>query len=108
MQVTCNGLQVSPGCPSVLSTPQQPLEQLGEDNARPRASLSALEIAEKACPGHTEVYLFIYSFTREGRRLEANHFNEELSYLTMQNKVLHDTATFQVSLFKNELPNKEC
>lgn len=40
--------------------------------------------------------------------METNHFNEELSYLTMQNKVLHDTATFQVNLFKNVLSNKEC
>lgn len=39
--------------------------------------------------------------------MEANHFNEELSYLTMQNKVLRDTAAFQVNLLKNELPNKE-
>lgn len=51
------------------------------------------------------IYLFIH---REERRLEANHFNEEVSYLAMQNKILHDTATFQFNIFKNELPNKEC
>lgn len=46
------------------------------------------------------MYSFIYSFTGEGRRLETNCFNEELSYLTMQNKVLHDTANFRSTFLK--------
>lgn len=77
-------------------------------HAHPKVFLSSLQIAESAFPGHIQAYLFIYSFSREGRRSKANHFNEKLSYLIMQNKVLHDTALFQVNLFKNELPNKDC
>lgn len=105
------------GCPSATPRPSLshpsaapwPRRAAGRvAHAKPKAFISALQIAERAYPGHSQAYLFIYSFTREGRRSKANRVNEKLSYLIMQNKVLHDTATFRVTLFKKELPNKDC
>lgn len=72
------------GCPSATTWSPERLAE-GAKAFRP-----ALQIAESAFPGRIQAYLFTRSFTRECRRSQANHFNE--NFLTLSCRIRYCTA----------------